>query len=609
MAQTDQVKEEILNKADIAEIVSQYVQLKQRGGRLFGLCPFHKEKTPSFSVNPENQFFHCFGCGKGGNVFDFVMGVENLTFPEAKRFLANKLGIRYEEYSSQEKTHREIDRYQVMDHAAQLFANWLQSDEAAKAYVLSRGISEQDMRQYGLGYAPNAWDSLRSALLKRGFPVEVQNELGLIIPRQSGEGYYDRFRHRIMFPIRNTLGRVIAFGGRALNPEEPAKYLNSNETSIFNKSKTLYLLDRAKHHIKEKGVVIVEGYMDAIALHMRGFQQAVATLGTALTKEHLSILKRYTNSFTVLYDGDNAGVNAANRGVETCFDAGMAVRIALLPEGEDPDDFLKKRGAEELQLLLDSAWEGFDFYLSRIVKQHDPTTPKGKAEIVREMIPLLTKVSETFIRKDYIRLLTQRIGSEVHLVEDYVQRAVRKAALSSRKDGESAPAPPPAVKEADKGLTNLKKALIRLLAYHQGLFTPAGLNSVGKPRVFSETDLQETIPSCLESLQEETLYDRLLAGILQRAAAAGNTAAAQLASIFPDAGELSAFISVTEAEPLPTTEKGFQKLYRDVMDGLRLRAEKKRRKELMIQANGDYRAAPFREIDTLLFARGRIKEP
>ncbi len=603
MAQVDRVKEEILSKADIAEIISQYITLTKRGGRLFGLCPFHKEKTPSFSVNAESQFFHCFGCGQGGNVIDFIMGVENLTFFEAKRFLANKLGIRYEEYSDRKKTHREIDRYQVMDVAAQLYGNWLQSDATAKEYVLSRGFSEEDIKHFTIGFAPNSWDNLRSAMIKRGIPVEVQSELGLIVPRQSGDGFYDRFRNRIMFPIRNTIGRVIAFGGRTMDPEDPAKYLNSNETPIFNKSKTLFLLDRAKSYIKDRGAVISEGYMDAISLHRHGFQQSVATLGTAITKEHLSVLKRYTTSFTLLYDGDNAGIKAAMRGVETFFETGMTTKVALLPEGEDPDDYLKKRGAEELQLLIDSALDGFEFYLSRIVAQHDPSIPKGKSDIVREMVPLLAKISEGFIRKDYIRLLAHRIGSEIPLVETFVYQAIKKQYRGKKQDDPSINNVP--TKEADKGLSILKKTLVRLLAVHHGLLPIPDLEGNSHITIFSEELLKTSLPQWIESLRDETNTDRIVLKIVKTDVPSEGNIAAKLSALFPEQQDFAEYISIIESEPLPNDQESLRKMTEDVILGLQQRFEKKKLRDLLTKSNGDFRASAFREMNDMIFAGGK----
>ena len=359
----DPVKEQILEKADIIEIISAYSKLTRKGGRFFGLCPFHKEKTPSFSAHPERGFFHCFGCGKSGNSIDFIMNAENLTYGEARRYLAAKLGIPLLPYAGEKREHDEIDRYQVMDYAAQLYSRAIQKNTFAKEYAIKRGLNDTHIQQFSLGYAPEGWDNLYRAMKQKNIPDAVLSELGLTIPRKDGSSFYDRFRHRIMFPIRNTLSRVIAFGGRALDPADNAKYLNSNETPLFSKSKVLYLLDQAKNTLKDKGAILVEGYMDAISLHVFGFTQSVASLGTAITKEHVNILRRYTSDFTLLYDGDNAGINAAIRGVDIFLEMGYSPKVALLPLGTDPDDFVKKEGPEALQNLLNTATDGFTFYL------------------------------------------------------------------------------------------------------------------------------------------------------------------------------------------------------------------------------------------------------
>ncbi|MGC9326064.1 MAG: DNA primase, partial [Candidatus Hinthialibacter sp.] len=399
MADVDRVKQQILEQANIVEIVGKYVRLQNRGGRFFGLCPFHKEKTPSFSVNAERGFFHCFGCGKGGNVIDFVMEMENLTYGEARRHLAAQMGIRLDPPSGARRSHDEIDRYQLMDQAAQYFAKRLQHNQTALHYLHSREVKPEHIHHFGLGFAPNEWDGLLIEFRKRKIPEKVLEELGLIIPRKDGSGYYDRFRNRIMFPIRNTLGRVIAFGGRSLDPNDQAKYLNSNDTPLFNKSKVLYLLDKAKDVLKERGAVSVEGYMDAISLHMRGFQQTVASLGTSLTPDHIQILRRYTQNFTLLYDGDAAGIRAAMRSVELFLESGRTVRAALLPEGMDPDDYIKQYGAEAMQKYLDDSKDGFEFYIEQTSVHHDIKTMQGKLEMVEAVMPLFARIQDPLLKK------------------------------------------------------------------------------------------------------------------------------------------------------------------------------------------------------------------
>ncbi|MBZ0258141.1 DNA primase, partial [bacterium] len=404
MASNDPVKEQILERVDIAEIVGQYVHLKSRGGRLFGLCPFHKEKTPSFSVNAERGFYHCFGCGAGGNAIDFVIGVENLTYPEARRMLAEKLGIEIKPAHGSFRQHQEIDRYQIMEAAARYYQRNLESSKTAMEYLTKRGLTNEDIQRFGLGFASPGWDNLLYTIKKKNVPETVMDELGLLVKSNKKDGYYDRFRNRIMFPIRNTIGRVIAFGGRAMDPDDPAKYLNSNETPLFNKSKVMYLLDQAKTVIKERGAVAVEGYMDAIMLHKHDFTEAIATLGTALTGEHVHMLRRYTDKYTLLYDGDSAGIRAARRGVELFFEQGLAVKVALLPGGQDPDDYLRNEGADAMRKLLDEAAGGFEFTLQQEMQGLDPSQPQQKSAIVDGVTPLLLRIPETYIRNDYIRI-------------------------------------------------------------------------------------------------------------------------------------------------------------------------------------------------------------
>lgn len=608
MAGIDRVKEQILEKADIAEIVSQYVHLQPKSGRLFGLCPFHKEKTPSFTVNPERGFFHCFGCGKGGNVIDFVMEMETLTYAEARRVLAERLGIPIPKTLGPKRQHEDVDRYQVMELAANFYAKRLQTAPKALEYLHSRGLNKEDIQRFGLGYAPPEWDTLYQALKQRGVPETVQVELGLVIPRKEHAGCLDRFRGRILFPIRNTLGRVIAFGGRTLDPKEPAKYLNSNDTPLFNKSKVLYLLDQAKESVKERGAVLVEGYMDAISLHRHGFKQTVATLGTALTKDHLAILRRYTKSFTLLYDGDEAGIRAAMRGVELFMQSSLAARVVLLPSGLDPDDFVKAQGAEALQELLDSALEGFDFYVRQIVKRHDPATTQGKLEIVEAMLPLLASVKEAFIRADYIRQLALRVGSSVPQLEASVQK----------KLAASTPAAPPAAKttvtmvktnQPADPMAAVKETLVRLLAYHHGLITPEDQRSRPRIDLFTREQLTAWLPAQLRELNEQSAVDRILEKILlcQDNAPAASPAA-RMEMLFPELEERRRFIAILEAEPLPRTEDDLRRMHQRLMQEIQQEIIQ-RQQQKIIQNGGQNPLQALQAVNELLLSSRREKDP
>jgi len=598
MAGLDRVKEQILEKADIGEVVGQYVRLQNRNGRLFGLCPFHQEKTPSFSVNPERGFFHCFGCGKGGNAIDFIMGVENLTYAEARRHLAEKLGIKIDTPSGRPQAHAEIDRYQVMDQAAQFYAKCLQSSPVALQYLQSRELQPQHVKQFGLGFAPNEWDSLLTAFRRRDFPEKVMVELGLIIPRKEGSGYYDRFRNRVMFPIRNTLGRVIAFGGRALDPKDNAKYLNSNDTPLFNKSKVLYLLDRAKDVLKDRGAVLVEGYMDAISLHARGFTQAVASLGTALTMDHIHILRRYTNDFTLLYDGDSAGIKAAMRGVELFFETGHPVRVALLPGGMDPDDFIKKHGAEAMQTFLSQAGDGFRFYVEQTGKNYDFKTTQGKMEIVEATIPLFARIDDPLLFKECVVQLARKLDNQESSI---VESAILKKLKTNKNRTYSAPHQP----EMPKGTSSkndsyaiIKEPLIRLLAFYRGLITPKSM-SVRQALTFYSDRQIETITNLLQPINEQSILDRILIGLIQaESKPVESNIAARLSQIFPENDVQSRFIALSESEPLPSDEKDLHRMMDDIQDTMTQIQEKRKRTEILNQAkaNPQKALAAFNEI-------------
>lgn len=405
--------DQVLDRTDIVDVVSNYVNLKRRGQNFFGICPFHKEKTGSFSVHPERQIFKCFGCGKAGSAITFVQAVENLMFGEAVRFLADKAGVRIEVEDGGRRDTRvrpEIDRMQVLEQVTTLFAKWLEGSNEARDYLARRGIDQATAQRFRLGYAQDSWDALQQRLSRSNIPPAVQEELGLIISRKDGQGHYDRFRKRIIFPIANPLGKVVAFGGRILGDGEP-KYLNSPETPLFNKSRTLYLLEKAREAIRREGkTLVVEGYMDAIALHRFGYDYSVATLGTALTENHARLLRRYGENIFLIYDGDEAGLLAAQRGVEVFLSIGLPVRVVLLPPGEDPDSLLGKEGQEAMDAVLEEACDGFKFCVDRVVAVHGVDSAVGKRGVVRALLPVLKRIPEATVRAQYVTVLTSLIG-------------------------------------------------------------------------------------------------------------------------------------------------------------------------------------------------------
>jgi DNA primase catalytic core len=389
------VKEEVRERIDLVDLVSQYVELKQSGRNWKGLCPFHPEKTPSFNVNRESRFWKCFGCGAGGDVFSFVMRIENVTFVEAGRMLAERVGLRWEPAHArpEERDERdEILRANAM--AADWYAGQLAAPggRAARAYLERRGLDEATIARFRLGCAPPGWDGLVSHLARSGVGSEAAIRAGLA--RRSEQGtVYDYFRNRIIFPITDVVGKVIAFGGRALDPDEPAKYLNSPDTPLFRKGRTFYALDLARRAISDEGhAVVVEGYMDVVALVQHGIENCIATLGTALTDQHARVLARYTQEIVLLYDADAAGIEAALRSVRAFEECPAAVKVAVLPEGKDPDDTVREFGAAGLRELLEQRIGLVEYRLRTIFARTRGQGSEGRTRAAREAVDVLSDV-------------------------------------------------------------------------------------------------------------------------------------------------------------------------------------------------------------------------
>jgi len=436
---SEDVLDDIRSANSINDVVAEFLPLKKSGRNYKGLCPFHAEKTPSFMVNPEKRIFHCFGCGEGGNVFGFIMKHQNMTFPEAVRWLAKRGGVNIPENlpPRQRERGRERERLQEANSAAmEYFRRNLDGGPGGKAmtYLLARGLGRETIDAFSLGYALPSWDALGKALRAAGFKDEELVKAGLIVARSKG-GYNDRFRSRVIFPIRDPQGGVIAFGGRIMGEGEP-KYLNSPETPLYNKSKVLYGFDRAKEFLRKEGFgVVVEGYLDCIAAHQAGVGNVVATSGTALTDEHLRLMARYSPQWTVMFDGDAAGVRAAKRSLELFVAHGLFARGVLLPEGEDPDSYLKKHGADAFRSLLEGAESLMEFFIGHTVREHRTGTVEGKVAAVREVVPLLAKVKGNVELAEYVGLVAHRLG-----VKEEVLWAEVRAGTSQGKQRETATA-------------------------------------------------------------------------------------------------------------------------------------------------------------------------
>jgi DNA primase len=448
--------EQIRDRLDITDVVSSYLTLTKTGQNFKGLCPFHAEKTPSFTVSPVRQIFHCFGCGVGGNVFTFVMKMEGTEFPETVRELGRRAGITVpvteapRSSPGQEAGRARLE--QLHEAAAAWFQGNLQDPEVgreASAYLAGRGIAAETVEEFRLGWAPPAWDGLIRKLGSQGYSASELALAGLTVAREGagraqGAGYYDRFRGRLMIPITDLHRRVIAFGGRGLADETP-KYLNSPETPLFSKGRSLFGMDRAREAAsRANSLIIVEGYFDAISLHQAGIKQVAATLGTALTPDHVRTIRRFVQSVVLLFDPDPAGVRAALRTLELFVDSGIAVRVVSLPDGQDPDVFIRANGPEAFLRLHDRAPSLLDFAVERSLESAASGTIEDRIRSVDEILRILQKTSHRIVKEECIKHVAERLGiGERHLIERYPElRATdgrRQPAKSPKPAGDRSP--------------------------------------------------------------------------------------------------------------------------------------------------------------------------
>jgi len=410
---SEDVLEQVRGANPIYDVVSDYVSLKKSGRNFMGLCPFHGEKTPSFTVNQERQIFHCFGCGEGGDVFTFIMKREGLSFPEALRFLAARRGIAVPERSGGRPEEKGLKErlLEANAAAARLFKANLAgpAGRPALAYLERRAIAPATREEFGIGWAIPGRDTLVRQLAKQGFSQQEVLQAGLASQWETG-GVADRFRERVVFPIHDVLGRMVGFGGRLLAAGEP-KYLNSPETPLYHKSDVLYGLHRSKDAIRREGVgIIVEGYFDLITAVQGGVANVVATSGTALTEGHAALMRRFAERWVVVFDGDAAGIRAAKRSLEVFVTHGLFARGVLLPDGADPDSFIRAQGADAFRALVGKAEDLMDFFLRRTVQEHRLDTIEGKVAAVRETVPLLAKVRERVAQADYVARAARSLG-------------------------------------------------------------------------------------------------------------------------------------------------------------------------------------------------------
>ncbi len=467
----DEKIDEVRSATDIVDVISAYVALKKRGKNYTGLCPFHQEKTPSFSVSAEKQMYYCFGCGQGGNVITFLMQHDKLSFIEAVRALAERAGIALPDESSaaQAQSGEQDVLVQVVRTAALFYHDMLvSSNEGAigREYFRKRGFADETIKRFGLGYSLQAWDGLLRYAAKEKVETDLLERAGLILKREEGSGYYDRFRGRAMFPIFSPSGKVIAFGARKLRDDDKmAKYLNSPETPIYIKSRALYGLSHGKEAIREKDyAVLVEGYADLITASQAGIHNIVASSGTALTVEQIRLLNRYTHTIVLVYDADSAGSKAMMRGVDLVIEQGLEVRVTELPEGEDPDSFVRKSGGDAFQDLIDHAVSFLDFKTEYFRRMGMLATAEGRTRAIRSIVGTLSRMRDELLRNVYL----QQIAATYALPEGVIRReldallgkpAREPATGDGRRGGLPAPSTP-TVRDAPAAERDILKVML-----------------------------------------------------------------------------------------------------------------------------------------------------
>ena len=474
MRYSDDIIEEVRMKNDIVDVISQYVKLTRRGSTYFGLCPFHNEKTPSFSVTPSKQMYYCFGCGAGGNVYNFVMEYENYSFGEALSHLADRAGVELPkiEYSreAREKAEQRATLLEINKLAAQYFYYQLrrESGKTAYGYLLGRGLSEETIRKFGLGYSDKYSDDLYKYLKGKGYSDELLRESGLFNVDER-RGMYDKFWNRVIFPIMDVNNRVIGFGGRVMGEGKP-KYLNSPETKIFDKSRNLYGLNVART-TRKNYLILCEGYMDVIAMHQAGFTNAVASLGTALTSGHASLVKRYTREVLLLYDSDGAGIRAALRAIPILREAGVTSRVVSLKPWKDPDEFIKNEGAEAFEERLNQATDSFMFRVHIAEQDFAMDAPQGQNQFFERCAEMLLELSDELERNLYIEAIVKEYGRYGVGTEDIRKRvntlAMKGTPVEKRIQPKSGI---PETKKKESAADKAQKLMLTWLVNYPGIF-------------------------------------------------------------------------------------------------------------------------------------------
>ncbi len=512
---SDEIIEEVRSRNDIVDVISQYVRLTRKGSTYFGLCPFHNEKTGSFSVSPNKQMYYCFGCGAGGNVFTFLMQYENYTFGEAMEVLAERAGVELPKQEFSAAQRREADKrarlLEINKEAAKYFFMLLRGDRGkhALAYFKKRELSDETIKKFGLGYSDQYSDDLYRYLRSKGYEDEILKESGLVTIDEK-RGGYDKFWNRAMFPIMDVHNKVIGFGGRVMGDGEP-KYLNSPETKIFDKSRNLYGLNFARA-TKKPQLLLCEGYMDVIALHQAGFDNAVASLGTALTSGHANLLKRYTKDVYLTYDSDGAGIKAALRAIPILKEVGITTKVINMSPYKDPDEFIKALGAEEYQKRIDAAENSFLFEIRILEKQYDMHDPEGKTAFYNEVAKKLCGFSEKLERDNYIDAVAAKYMIAVEDLRKLVNQYGLKMGLAGGDSGkrryesdtaenQAGDSPKAKGKKKEDGMKQSQKLLLTWLIENTALF--AKISKYITPEDFTE-EIYHKVAKMLFAQYEES---------------------------------------------------------------------------------------------------------
>ena len=528
--------DELTARNPIEDVVGQYVTLKRSGSNLFGLCPFHGEKTASFSVAPDKGIYYCFGCHKGGSVINFQMEIEGLSYPDAVRSLAKRAGLEVPEDEQYQSRYRQQERqWALHKEAARFFHSQLYAPVGQEAlqYALGRGMSKYILTTFGVGYAPDSWDGLVNALRKKGYSEQELRDSGLVSVSRKNGNLFDRFRDRLMFPIIDVRGNVIAFGGRVIKKDsEAAKYLNSPETLIFNKRKNLFGLNLAKK-TKHPYFILVEGNIDVVALHQYGFDNAVASLGTSLTDEQAVLLSKYTDQVVLIYDGDNAGQNATKRAIPILEKAGIQVKVLQLRDAKDPDEFLKKFGADRFKLLLEESSNRVEYQLNAVLKKYDLRDDDQKVKYLQEAAELICTLGSSVQREVYSGRVAEIAKISIEAMKLEVERAFKRRVAREKKKQEKIDLAPARNRQPQVGkirYNNMKSAMAEemvlalclrqsALLDHAECLKPEMFSSELLGKVFSQlisrhrTGLEVGLSGLTDLSPEEMSH---IAGILQR---------------------------------------------------------------------------------------------